>query len=418
MAKKTLASDPNAFSLLSGDILGQTREALVDLSDVKSSHLRGVSLLTPNDLMARETQLHLPHFTLQYLINNWGLRKHNSVDIVGEEGVGKSSLILTLAGMFARQNTPTLILESEGKPVAENRILQCLSTDLEEAKRIRETAVDIQPVRTLQDMYIMFIRWVELVRTAGLPHHIPVVVVVDTFSKLMSNAEAAVHGLYEAKKKAAKKAARKTARKKVSASSLKLSGTDDLLSITTFEHSKFAQRLTRMLPDLLERFNAIMIFVRHQNDPKVQTGPVSIPVAKVRNDVSIGGRAIPQSSALRVVVTASELEKVGTKIIGQSVNVTLRKNNYGPGNRQIQYIVNWDAPSEEGFGQVPAVNFDYFMAEYLAENNLFGTIRNSKWEFSSRDLELANVSASAIAKAIHSDTEKYEHLLKVTGIIF
>lgn len=410
--KKRIAQDAPAFNLLQSNVAEVSKELLIELSAKKGSYIRHASPISVQEDL-RESMIPFPAFMLQYLTGNWGIRHRTIIDFVGEEGVGKSSLAYTLAGSFAQHNIPTVLIESEGKPVDDQRVLQCLNPDRKLARTIREHAITQYPARNLQDMYILLIRTIELYRRSGLPDNYPIFFVVDTFSKLMSNTESEVNGMYTvAKKKAG-------AEKKVAIKDLLVAGSENLLSGTNFEHAKFAQKLSRILPGLMDKFNVVVMFIRHANDRVDMAGgfrPMAAP-SKSMNTTSLGGRAIPQSAALQMTAVKGQQIKKGSKVIGQNVNLTVVKNNYGPGRRQVSYLVNWeDEYRMDPVRQTPAITFDLSFCEFLVENKLLGCTKQSAWEFSCADMGLHSVSPTELSRAIHARPEAMQFLGRMYGI--
>lgn len=337
----------------------------------------------------------VPEFPIQYLINAIGFRKHTAMDMLGQEGVGKSTLVMTLLGWFASQNIASLYIETEGKLPMKDRILRSLHPNRETAELFYRHALTITEAFTLEDVYRTIMDYINIMRGTGskdepnpYPRSHPIVVVLDTFSKLQSLMEAEEHLVYKMGDE--------------------IKGAENMLKAGDFGHARTAQKWMRIFPNWMRVQNVFFIFVRHQNDAGVMAAQ-SIATSNARNTTSNGGRAIPQSAALQVTVTKGPEIKRSISGVATAVGVvnkiTVTKNNHGPGGRKIDYLVNWAYLEDTEETQTRAITFAQPFCEFLAVRKMLGVSAKNKFTFSCTRLGLMDVDPETLYKAIHESPE-------------
>lgn len=315
---------------------------------------------------------------------------HGSVlEIIGKDSVGKSSLLFTLAGIGMNQGSPFFYAETENKLVHPDRILRCLDTCPELARKKRDRLTIAYP-DDLPSAKAEIEAFVQAARDRGVPIEIPVIVALDSFSKLMSPTQAVGRSAYgksaeAAEKEAAKKteeeknAPAKKAAKRATAKKVEFAD-----SKVDFGHAKLAHEWCRELPAWLRKNNVIFMVVSHQND-KVQTSQgagggsfIDPEMVAGYNRTKRGGNATNQTSALQLVLTPKQMLKKGTTKVGDTTKVTVVKNSYGPKYGVAEFdVISRPWRDTETYRQ-PAISWTRPTAEWLAYNKYFGVTENRK----------------------------------------
>ena len=161
--------------------------------------------------------LPLASFALQNILKARGLVTGTIIDMMGADGIGKSSMAFYFMGQAMAANGVCMYLETEGKPLDRRRAERCLHSSPAIASQMYD-AIFQTSARELREAANKMEEWIIEMRAPGtkVPASSPLFIVLDTFSKLMSPTEAAGFAAYategdvekaEAKEKAkAKKA--------------------------------------------------------------------------------------------------------------------------------------------------------------------------------------------------------------------
>jgi len=309
---------------------------------------------------------------LSCIVGSRGPAHASVLEIIGKDSVGKSSLVFTVGGIGMSQGSPFFYAETESKVMHPERIMRCLDTNPEMAKKKLDLITMDEP-DDLPSAKSEIEAFVESARTRGVPMDVPVIVALDSFSKLMSPVQAKGRSAY---------------------------GEDDSSGRTEFAeakvdfgHAKLAHEWCRELPAWLRRNNVIFLVVSHQND-KVQTqqgGGSFIDPEMVAgyNRTKRGGNATNQTSALQLVLTPKKMLKKGTEKVGDTTNVTVVKNSYGPKYGIAEFDVISRPWLDTETYQQPAISWDRPTADWLAANKYFGVTANRK-KYSCEALGLRN----------------------------
>jgi RecA/RadA recombinase len=368
------------FDLLSdGDYASQVKEAMMTMASKRKAQ---VVVDSYGNVSKSHVEL-LDNVYFQHCIGMKGLPHGTLIEVIGQDGIGKTSLVLHMAGFAMRQNSPFLLIESEAKPMDKRRVMRCLSTNPE----LSETLVNrllISPTNSILEAVDQLEDWVTIQReTVGVPLDTPLVCAIDSFSKLMAPKEAECRVHYQGV-----------------ASDKKSKTLKELGEGTNFEHSKYAQKWCRTLPAWLERNNVILIVVSHQNQ-KVDMGfGGGFVTGDTYNRTKIGGNAFNQNAALQLILTREGYliqngEKVGTKI-----KATIAKNSYGPGGGVMRYeLVSRPSLDREGYMQ-PALFFDNTTAEWFAKEGILGT-RVDRKRYTSEELGVTAVTAHNFCEELY-----------------
>jgi RecA/RadA recombinase len=315
----------------------------------------------------RKNMIHIPDLPLQYLFGNYGIPERALIEIIGGEGVGKSSLCHYLEGRFLLQGCPVYHQECEGKPINAERVRRIVSEDPETGRKI-VSAIHFDSARSLKESFEKLVDWIKIMRgkadgkKVSIPLHVPLLAVIDPWGKLMSKNEAA--GFYDY-------------------GALKTEVAKDLLDVSNMGHSQGAHRWVRRLPYIMDTYNVTLILVQHQNQKVDMGGGGSsfIPeeARKLNNTTKTGGEAFNQLDALQFVIAKrGALKNSKGDPIGNTMKVKVSKNSYGPEGRIIEYDLVSDGFQDSGGKLDRAVRFDRWFSEFCAAKSFMGTSVNAK----------------------------------------
>jgi hypothetical protein len=425
--KKVAKTDNGVFNLLSrgASFTAAVRQTLAE----NSARLKS----TPGILygaLASNTKLIIPimDFCLAWCLNTKGFLSGRIMDIIGADGVGKTSLVFTIFGWAIRFNIPCAHVETEGKPMDADRIRRCLHTNRELSDQMFNTVSYMQAFEIV-DAVNKIESWLRLVRDkkfpdSYVPDHIPAIVCLDTFSKLMAPAEAVGYGEYAEdeedkkteKSKEAAKSRNKERQKKI----------QELGTGSNMGHAKLAHAWSRRLPSLLSKYNAFLILVRHQNE-KVEmnsfAGGGSFIPAEVKeqwNRESIGGRAFAQSAAYELVITPGKPEVSvirGDRVrVSQGAKISIAKNSYGPA-RDCSYKLNLVPRGDTEELQDPVIDFSPSLPDILKAIGLVKITIKGPNEVSCPDLGIEDNTPKELSEALHKRQDMVDDLCLRLGLV-
>lgn len=384
------------FNLLSSNIniVNQTKETLVNsVSTKKNKYLTLVDHNIFDDI-----GLPLNHFGLQILTNMKHLPTKKFYECIAKEGVGKSTLAFTLGGYGMLSSIPMLYIETEQKLMARNRIERCLSTNKELAKLMASNILIAEAFNLTQAWDVMRANIDALRRTNKniIPKEVPIFVVLDTFSKLLSNEEAQGklnYGDFTDK--------------------AKLKETGDA---TNFGHSKFAHTWCRELPLWLNNENCILLVNSHKNDKVDMSGFGSMFNSTRTDKTKLGGNAFNQNATVQLIINRKGFYKRGTEQVGETMTLTAAKNSYGPGNNDLDYNLITRHKSDTDVFQENILDFDTGLADYLISNKLLD-LSVTRQRYSSKELNITNVTSDVFSQAFHEAKELVHFIGKKIGIL-
>lgn len=349
--------------------------------------------------------LPVPWLALQYLIGRPGIPMNTITEFIGSESVGKSSLVYALMGEFVSHNIPCFYINSEPKALEPDWQLRLLGTDPIKGRKIRD-AIDIQPLNALEEMDEHMRAWVKIKREdEGIPVDVPLVVVIDSITKLMNPEEFSVSGLAKIKPGEKKKP------EGVGSVSQKPGVT-----------AKWLHQWARLIAPLLEQKNVTIIAVSGQNqNMDAGGGSTYIKPSAKRNKTRTGGNALNQSAALQFTVTYKGAYKNTSGVdCGKEVLLFCEKNSYGPSFREIKYtlyddrIENYPDDIEDVFKQ-QAIDMDIALANLLVEKRILGTTVTRK-RYSSTKAEAFEMSAKGFVAHILEKPELFMQVVKELSI--
>lgn len=398
------------------------KEALAD----KSAKLKSDPQFEFAELPSNKNKIiPLMDFGLQWALKSRGLPGGRILDIIGADGVGKSTLVFTILGWAMRHNSPGLVVESEGKPMDPDRVKRCLHPDPVIAQKMF-AAISTEQAFELTDAIDKLERWVLAVRDpksgAGhVPRDIPVVVVLDTFSKLMAPAESVAYDFYNKKLETEESPKDKSAKAKAGEKKKreKQPEKQELMGGSNMQHAKIAHKWTRRLPSFLTYHNCVLIVVRHQND-KVDMSAggggsfIPIEAQDAFNRVSIGGRAWNQSAAIQLILTREKMEFAqirGERVAVARINrLKVSKNSYGYENRALRYSVMMVPRRDSESQQEMVLDFSPDLGDILARSGLLGVRVVNANSIAVKELGLDDATPQQVSAALHQRPDLVEDL--------
>lgn len=363
-----------------------------------------VSFLTPEQM----TKMIVPfdEITLQNAIGAVGLRAGTMFELIAPEHVGKTTLVANWMGKFALQGCASLYIECEGKQMDPNRILRCMHTNKKVAKRIFKL-VTFTSARTLPQAEHNMNSWVKEARAradadpkfAGKP----LIVVVDPWGKLMSQAEADGISDFGKSKEAAAAAKAKT----------KETG-----KASNLGHAKYAHAWTRRLPTWLEEYKVILIIVQHQNE-HIDMGAYSpVVVSDSKNDTVIGGKAFAQLAAYRATLTsAGQWQGSSKQTMGLKTRLMFIKNSYGPKLRFLDIRLKFEHHDDTELHFDPVTYYSHGLADWMATNGILNTKLSDKL-YTCDTLKCVAVTADELHAALRQRPDVVQFIgtkLKIEG---
>lgn len=400
--------DPDyGFDVLSDDddVSDSIEQILVSIASKRKNQTVQFNRLSE----VRERMLPIKDFHLQWALGMYGIPESCLVEIIGAEGLGKSTLAFQFIGWAMDAGCPAFYMECENKQLQPSRILRALHPNKERAvkmlKRLRRTRV-----HTLEQLEQELTDYVDAARgrrtlkgASHVPLRVPILIVVDPWSKLMNDAEAAGFSDYGDNQSEAKK------------KKFKAAGT-----ASNMGHAKWAQAFSRRLPEFLAKNNVILLMVHHQNDKVdmsmgggITLGP---EVQDLYNKTKIGGRAFNQNAAVQLILSRGGMSKSsdGTPK-GRYVNLRVDKNSFGPGDRKIKYEIRTDKFDDTDTELEPAIDFDEDWASWMSTNKFLGTTVSAK-RYTCAALGVESVTYRQFAAAFKANAEVRRELGAMLGI--
>lgn len=406
MSKKNSKSAEAPFSILARGpkMVSAVRESL---SKVEATARRMHFSLGPDERLMIPT----PEFLLQTAIRSRGFFSGTLLDILGGDGLGKTTLGWTIIGWFLRHNCPALHIETENKAMLPGRVQQALHTNRALAAQMY-AAVQREQAFTVRDAVVKVNEWLMTIRNPKsgpdiyVPLNYPAIVVVDTFSKLLAPTQAGNVSYYAGEGKAENKR--------------------DLGEGSNQEHAKLAHAWCRELPTLLRCHNAVLVMLRHQNEDVDMSGGgggsfISPEVKATFNRKSIGGQAFSQNAALQFILTRKNFDVrqiSGERVkVGMNVKLTVSKNSFGPPGDCV-YTVTLVPQGDTAEIQTPAISWANQLPEVISDEKLLPiTIRNAR-SLVCREFGLDELTPEQFHALLHSKPELINNLaqrMQLTG---
>lgn len=361
--------------------------------------------------MAQVRVEHLPvrDFYFQQFIGSYGLPRRSLLEIIGGKGLGKTTLSLWLAGhIIDRLGAPTLFLECEEKPMDANRAIRAMSNDPVRAKKLLDS-ITFKKVKQLSEMneqLMLFCKtWrgeqVNGKKGVAIPSHVPLVVIVDPWSKLLTQAEA--NGFYNYNKN-------------MDAANVKKA--KDIGEGSNLGHSNWAAGWGRRLGHIMGHYNVLLICTHHQNCKIDMSsgGGITLPenTAALYNAVKIGGKATEQNASTMLILAAGgQVKDSSGNTRGKYINARVEKNSYGWDNQKASWELRTHCEPFDIEGQYldSALHFEDEMAKWMATEKHLGTTADRK-RYSSKELGVQGVTGEEFSRAFHANQEVMNRLGK------
>ena len=425
-APKAAKTPDQVFNLMArgSDFTAAVRESLAH-SSAKLKNTPGIMYGS----LASNQKLCLPikPFALAYALDSKHLQSGRVFSVIGQDGVGKTTLVYTLFGWWIPHNIPCAHVEVEGKPMAEDRIRRCLHTNREIADQMFNTISFMQSFEFV-DAINQIENWLKVIRDknspAYVPESIPAAVAVDTASKLMPPKEAAGYHMYAEDPEDKKGAKQQSAAEKKNEK--KKNTIQELGAGSNLETSKLTHQWCRRLATILTKYNALLIWVRHQNEKVDMQGTphggggsfVPADVKDQYNRTAIGGKAMAQNAAWEVVVTREKLDSVVMRDervkIGQYVKISVAKNSYGA-QRSCTYELIMVPRTDTETYQEPAIDFSPTLSRILQFTGLL-KITENKGRITCPELNLDGVESQELDTSLQANHEVFDDLSMRLGL--
>lgn len=344
--------------------------------------------------------LPLPWMAFQYLIGRIGLPVNTIIEFIGQENTGKSSLVAAIIGSLIQYNIPCFYGNTEPKMLESDWLSRLVSSDLTTGEKVKEVLEVSERLYTLDEMDKLIRQWIKVKRVdQAIPKDVPLVVVVDTITKLLNPEEAAV--LFD---------------QKTSAVALDKGISD--ISKKPGVTAKWLHEWSRAIKSVLEKENVTLICVSGQNI-NMNAGATSFAAdgGASLNKTRPGGTALNQSAAIQITITRKGMLKATSgETIGEVIRARVVKNSYGP-KRSIEYGLRNDF-FNDGDGYVhQAIDMEETFCGILAEKKIMGITCNRKL-YSSEELGVYQAKAASLYARIVNDPEltyKIGTALKISG---
>ena len=401
-------AQPSAFgfSLLSDDTMQtalNVQGALKDLAAMREKNPRPAMFVTADRLSTKRLPLYHPW--QHWLFDNRGFAQNGLQQIIGDTGTGKTTKVLSDVGhIMYHSNTPVLYLACEGldKCMDSTRMMRCLHHDPDVAYKLLR-AIHIEPCMSLIQLMPKLRNWAATWRKSNnLPLQIPLVCIIDPYSRLMSEAEAAGNVVWD-----------KVAR-------------DEAFELGTgnnFGHAKFSAQFSRVLQGFCDLFNVSLFVVHHRTD-KVDFAGASRAASfmpewqrKLNNLSKIGGSALDGLAATTQVLVSTEKvrDPVLKKITGKKVRIRILKQSHGADERTGWYELRTEHSDVNGkLDRI--LRFGAPFCELLNDKGLFGVTIAETGTASCKQLNMRNVDPDVLGTMIASNQDMMAEFYKALSI--
>lgn len=395
------------FSILSDDTAAAAREVqnhLKDLASMREKNPRPALYTTADRLNVRK--LPIDHPWQHWLLDNMGWSQNGVQQLIGDTGTGKTTKVLSDVGhIMINCNAPVLYLACEGldKCMEATRMMRCLHFDPEKAHKMLQV-IHIEQCMSLVQLMPKLRNWATTWRTKNnLPPQIPLVGIVDPYSRLMTEVEAA--GSVEWDKIAKEEAF-------------------ELGSGNNFGHAKYSAQFSRVLQGFCSLYNVCLFVVHHRTDKvdfNAGRSATYIPEWQKRlNYLSkIGGSGLDGlASTTQVLVSTEKVRDPVLKILtGKKVRIRVMKQSHGADERTGWYELR-TVHNDEGGRLDRILRYGAPFCELLNEKGLFGVTLSENGTASCKLLGLRYVDPDVLGAAIASNKgmmDEYYKALSVSG---
>lgn len=347
--------------------------------------------------------LPVPWMAFQYLIGKIGFTLNTYNEIIGQECVGKSSLMIALACNFINHGIPTLYINTEPKQIEGPWLRRLAGRDKARGEAILER-LPITQCSSYDEMDQTVRSWISVQRgDLGVPQDTPLVVIVDSITNLMTPEEAETTAAG-----AGKDGHLKALNKGVADVGGRVASAASWMSVWC-----------RLFTKTMEAFNVTMLFVSGQST-KMSTGPaggLGGDGGASLNGERIGGQALKKDAAVRFTITRAGFLKSsdGKRNIGEKIRARGIKNSYGSKVSDIEYNLknkDWkDGPTTIE----QAIDMDKAFADILVNEKVCG-FSVTRARYTSPELGIEQVDAHQLMEIIDNDEDMQVKIGQALGI--
>lgn len=376
----------------------QVQGQLLDQAARRTSNPRPVSYTSADKMQQR--LLPLPHFFPQWLNDSAGYPENGVVQFVGDTGCGKSTRVMCdVSHIMQVAHTPVLYVACEGKAkmMSRDRMLRCMHRDPKIARKLLKS-IHVEDCGSVVQIMPKLRAWASSYRNAGLPRSIPLLGVLDPYSRLLSNVEAEGNIVW-----------------------------DDLLKESAHEpgdgsnmnHAKNAHALARWLQAFCEMYN-VLLFVVHHRTEKVD---FSTSAARALQNYSewkkrlisynkIGGSGLDGIAAVTVVMTSTEtvVNPVTKTATGRKVRARVSKQSHGVSERYGWWELRMEHPDDTPDFLDAPIHYGASFCEHLAEWGQLGVKVGKDGLVSSAELGFRGLTPAMADITIRSKPEVLQAL--------
>lgn len=398
----------------------KVQEQLLDMSKRRTTNPRPGSFI-PADKVKRKLLPH-SHFLMQWLTDNYGYPSSGLINYVGDEQCGKTTKMLSdCAHIMLERNSPLLYLSCEGreKTMARDRMLRCMHTDPKIAIKLLHN-IHIDYLQSVLQLQPKLTSWAKVQRegagsgkdaTPGIPMDIPLLVIVDPFSRLLNVTESSGNIVWDGQGK--------EKQHEVGTSKFNVG------------HAKFGQEFCRWLPSFVDTYN-VLVFVAHARTTHIDMGGGGSYAAmnmsewkKALMDYNfVGSKAFEALASMTFIITSKELIKhpITKKVTGRRVRVRMKKQSHGIAERFASWELrmdheDWDIP---GTYLDPAIQYGEGFCNMLKDEKQFGLRVGDDGLVTVPDLNLRGLTVQAVDGIMHAQPDTLEQLgrrLNISGYV-
>jgi hypothetical protein len=395
------------------------QEQLLEMASRRTSNPRPATYAQASTV--KQTQLPHVHFLMQWLTDNYGYPGSGLVNFVGDTSCGKTTKMLTdAAHIMKERNAPLLYMSCEGKDktMSRDRMLRCMHSDPVIALQLLSN-VSIEYTQSVLQLMPQMVNWAKVQRegcgkgknaAAGLPMSIPLLIIVDPFSRLLNAVESEGNVSWD---KVGKEQRTEVGTQKVN-----------------LGHSKYAQHFCRWLQCFVDEYN-VLVFVAHSRNADVDfDGSAARAVQGMSEWKShlmrykfLGMSAFESLAALTFIMTSLELIKDPFEkklIVSKRVRCRLRKQSHGIGERLCSWELRMEHKKfdlDQGKTYLdPPIHYSEGFCDMLQEQKLLGVRINEEGLVSVGDLGLKGLTPLQVDLHLHRDKALINNLGIQLGI--
>lgn len=349
--------------------------------------------------------LPVPWFALQYVFGKIGITTNTFNEFIGQECVGKSSLVFALACNFIKNGIPVLYINTEAKTLEGSWLYRLAGRDKELGKKLIDRVLMDEYCPTYTEMDNRIRGWIKVMRgERKIPMETPLVFIVDSVTNLMSPEQA--EGKVVSKEEISLKDKLKTLDKGVEDISAKPGGA-----------ATFMSAWTKQFTSTLTQFNVTGILVSGQSTNMSSMGGFANTEGGASlNKTRVGGTALHKSAAIQCTITKFKMWKnSANEHIGDMIRIRNVKNSYGPKVADVVYHLRNKGWKDGPLTVDQAIDMSEALGEILVSAGVFGFTVNRK-KYTSIPLGIEQVSAKELEELVNSDEELQIKLGQALGI--